>query len=172
MPHFPLCFFKVTWAPIQGTEEPRCALRQLKLKPSTHQNNNRAPVRQVRCSRVPRVTITGSKTKICIRNSFSRKHACPRRARQPPCSASTTTRSRGKELTSAPLPCLPCFCSVSYATLLCLTPVMGCAHMDDHRACRVTSVQTLSTTTKKTENNKCSAVAMWMVTQTVRAARP
>ena len=46
---------------------------------------------------------------------------------------------------------------------LCLTPVMGCAHMDDHRACRVTSVHTLSTMTKKTENNKCSAVAMWMV---------
>ena len=41
---------------------------------------------------------------------------------------------------------------------LCLTPVMGCAHMDDHPACRVTSVQTLSTTTKRTENNKCSAV--------------
>ena len=36
---------------------------------------------------------------------------------------------------------------------LCLTPVMGCAHMDDHRACRVTSVHTLSTTTKRTENN-------------------
>ena len=27
---------------------------------------------------------------------------------------------------------------------LCLTPVMGCAHMDDHRACRVTSVQTVN----------------------------
>ena len=52
---------------------------------------------------------------------------------------------------------------MSCATLLCLTPLMGCAHMDDHRACRVTSVHTLSTTTKKTENNKCSAVAMWMV---------
>ena len=33
--------------------------------------------------------------------------------------------------------------------ILCLTPVMGCAHMDDHRACRVTSVHTLSTTTKE-----------------------
>ena len=32
---------------------------------------------------------------------------------------------------------------------LCLTPAMGCAHMDDHRACRVTSVHTLSTTTKE-----------------------
>ena len=32
---------------------------------------------------------------------------------------------------------------------LCLTPVMGCAHMDDHRACRVTSVHTLSKTTKE-----------------------
>ena len=42
---------------------------------------------------------------------------------------------------------------------LCLTPVIGCAHMDDHRACRVTSVHTLSATTKRTENNKCSAVA-------------
>ena len=41
---------------------------------------------------------------------------------------------------------------------LCLTPVMGCANMDDHRACRVTSVHTLTTTTKRTENNKCSAV--------------
>ena len=37
---------------------------------------------------------------------------------------------------------------------LCLTPVMGCAHMDDHRACRVTSVHMLSTTTKMTESNK------------------
>ena len=36
---------------------------------------------------------------------------------------------------------------------------MGCAHMDDHRACRVTSVHTLSTTTKRTEKNKCTAVA-------------
>ena len=32
---------------------------------------------------------------------------------------------------------------------LCLTPAMGCAHTDDHRACRVTSVHTLSTTTKE-----------------------
>ena len=32
---------------------------------------------------------------------------------------------------------------------LCLTPAMGCAHMDDHRACRVTPVHTLSTTTKE-----------------------
>ena len=42
---------------------------------------------------------------------------------------------------------------------LCLTPATGCAHMDDHRACRVTSVHTLSTSTERTENNKCSAVA-------------
>ena len=32
---------------------------------------------------------------------------------------------------------------------LCLTPAVGCAHMDDHRACRVTSVHTLSMTTKE-----------------------
>ena len=37
--------------------------------------------------------------------------------RQPPCSASTTARSRGKGLNSAPPPCLPCFCSVSCATI-------------------------------------------------------
>ena len=48
--------------------------------------------------------------------------------RQPPCSASTTTRSRGKELNGAPLPCLPCFCSVSCAQgmTFCLT-LKGCA---------------------------------------------
>ena len=60
----------------------------------------------------------------------------------------------------------PCRCqcfAVFLCDTLCLTPVMGCAHMDDHRACRVTSVHTLSTTTKRTENNKWSAVAMWMV---------
>ena len=38
-----------------------------------------------------------------IRNSRSRST----QDRQPPCSASTTTRSRGKELNNAPLPCLP-----------------------------------------------------------------
>ena len=43
-----------------------------------------------------------------IRNSLSRSTE----DRQPPCSASTTTRSRRKELNGAPLPCLPCFCCV------------------------------------------------------------
>ena len=37
--------------------------------------------------------------------------------KQPPCSASTTTRSKGKELSGAPLPCLQCFSSVSCATV-------------------------------------------------------
>ena len=46
---------------------------------------------------------------------------------------------------------------------LCLTPAMGCAHMDDHRACRVTSVHTLQRRLKKTESNMCSAVAMCLV---------
>ena len=45
--------------------------------------------------------------------------------------------------------CLPCYCSCVLRDYLCLTPAMDCAHMDDHRACRVTSVNTLSTTTKK-----------------------
>ena len=36
--------------------------------------------------------------------------------------------------------------AVSCATILCLTPAMGCAHIDDHRACRVMSVHTLPTT--------------------------
>ena len=48
-----------------------------------------------------------------IRNSRSRSTE----DRQPPCSASTTARSRGKGLNSAPPPCLPCFCSVSCATI-------------------------------------------------------
>ena len=46
-----------------------------------------------------------------IRNSRSRSTE----DRQPPCSASTTTRNKEKELNGAPLPCLPCFCSVSCA---------------------------------------------------------
>ena len=52
---------------------------------------------------------------------------------------------------------------------LCLTPVMGCAHMDHHRACRVTSVQT---TTERTEN-KCSASVAcgWCVAQTLLLTR-
>ena len=59
-----------------------------------------------------------------IRNSRSRSTA----DRQPPCSASTTTRSRGNELNGAPLPCLPCFCSVSCAQgmTFCST-LKGCA---------------------------------------------
>ena len=44
-----------------------------------------------------------------IRNSRSRSTE----DRRPPCSASTTARIRRKELNGAPLPCLPCFCSVS-----------------------------------------------------------
>ena len=73
---------------------------------------------------------------------------------------STTTRSRGKRIQqrSATMFAVNLLC-VLRAHFRCLTPVMGCAHMDDHRACRVTSVHTLSTTTKRTENNKCSAVA-------------
>ena len=52
---------------------------------------------------------------------------------------------------------------------LCLTPVIGCAHMDHHRACRVTSVQT---TTERTEN-KCSASVAcgWCVAQTLLLTR-
>ena len=46
-----------------------------------------------------------------IRNSRSRSTE----DRRPPCSASTTARIRRKELNGAPLPCLPCFCSVSCA---------------------------------------------------------
>ena len=46
---------------------------------------------------------------------------------------------------------------------LCLTPAMGCAHMDDHRHVVLRLYITLSTTTKETESNKCSAVALWMV---------
>ena len=38
--------------------------------------------------------------------------------------------------------CLPCFCCV-------LRDYLGCAHVDDHRACRVASAHTLSTTTKE-----------------------
>ena len=40
-----------------------------------------------------------------------------------------------------------------------LTPVMGCAHMDDHRACHVTSAHTLSTTTK--EDWKTTSAVLW-----------
>ena len=63
--------------------------------------------------------------------------------RQPPCSASTTTRSRGKELNGAPLPCLPCFCSVSCAQgmTFCLT-LKGCASHRCH--CAKSNVQCTS----------------------------
>ena len=52
---------------------------------------------------------------------------------------------------------------------LCLTPEMGCAHMDDHRACRVTSVHTLSTTTK--EDWKQMLACGWCVAQTLLLTR-
>ena len=66
-----------------------------------------------------------------IRNSRSRSTE----DRQPPCSASTTTRSRRKELNGAPLPCLPCFCSVSCAQgmTFCST-LKGCASHRCHCA--------------------------------------
>ena len=74
-----------------------------------------------------------------IRNSRSRSTE----DRQPPCSASTTTRSRGKELNGAPLPCLPCFCSVSCAQgmTFCST-LMGCASHGFH--CAKSNVQCTS----------------------------
>ena len=93
-----------------------------------------------------------------IRNSRSRSTE----DRQPPCSASTTTRSRGKELNGAPLPCLPCFCSVSCAQLsFTLEPDNGlCARMDERTCIRVITVDVTSSVQAE---NKCSAVAMWMV---------
>ena len=55
--------------------------------------------------------------------------------RQPPCSASTTTRSKGKELNGAPLPCLPCFCSVSCAqSMTFCSTLKGCASHRCHCA--------------------------------------
>ena len=93
-----------------------------------------------------------------IRNSRSRSTE----DKQPPCSASTTTRSRGKELNGAPLPCLPCFCSVSCAQLsFMLEPDDGlCARMDERTCMRVITVDVTSSVQAE---KKCSAVAMWMV---------
>ena len=90
-----------------------------------------------------------------IRNSRSRSTE----DKQPPCSASTTTRSRGKELIGAPL---PCFCSVSCARLsFTLEPDNGlCAHMDERTCIRVVTVDVTSSVQA---SNKCSAVAMWIV---------
>ena len=87
-----------------------------------------------------------------IRNSRSRSTE----DRQPPCSASTTTRSRGKELNGAPLPCLPCFCSVSCAQgmTFCST-LKGCASHRCH--CAKSNVQ-------------CTSMACgWCVAQTQTA---
>ena len=93
-----------------------------------------------------------------IRNSRSRSTE----DRRPPCSASTTARIRGKGLNGAPLPCLPCFCSVSCAQLsFTLEPDDGlCAHMDERTCIRVITVDVTSSVQAE---NKCSAVAMWMV---------
>ena len=92
-----------------------------------------------------------------IRNSRSRSTE----DRQPPCSASTTPRSRGKELNGAPLPCLPSFCSVSCAQLsYTLEPDNGlCARMDE-RTC--IGIITVDVTSSVQAENKCNAVAMWM----------
>ena len=89
--------------------------------------------------------------------------------RQPPCSASTTTRSRGKELNGAPLPCLLCFCSVSCAQLLyTLEPDNGlCARMDDRTCIRVITVDVTSSVQAE---NMCHAsmACGWCVAQTKR----
>ena len=96
------------------------------------------------------------------RSRFATHGRDRQRTGQPPCSASTTTRSRGKELNGAPLPCLPCFCSVSCAQLsFTLEPDNGlCAHMDERTCIRVITVDVTSSVQAE---NKCSAVAMWMV---------
>ena len=104
-----------------------------------------------------------------IRNSRSRSTE----DKQPPCSASTTTRSRGKELNGAPLPCLPCFCSVSCAQLsFTLEPDNGpCAHMDERTCIRVITVDVTSGVQAE---NKCSAsmACGWCVAQTSCPPRP
>ena len=88
-----------------------------------------------------------------IRNSRSRSTE----DRQPPCSASTTTRSRGKELNGAPQPCLQCFCSVSCAQgmTFCST-LKGCASHGCHCAERNVQCTSMacgwSGTNKKTRN--------------------
>ena len=58
--------------------------------------------------------------------------------------------------------CLPCFCSVSCAQLsFTLEPDNGlCAHVDERTCIRVITVYVTSSVQAE---NKCSAVAMWMV---------
>ena len=70
---------------------------------------------------------------------------------------STATRSRGKELNSAPLPCLPGFFSVSKRALsFTLEPDNGlCARMDEQTCIQVITVDV--TFSEQDENNKCSA---------------
>ena len=74
-----------------------------------------------------------------VRNSRSRSTE----DKQPPCSASTTTRNRGKEFNSAPLPCLQCFCTVScvQGMTFCST-LKGCASHRCH--CAKSNVQCTS----------------------------
>ena len=88
-----------------------------------------------------------------IRNSRSRSTE----DRQPPCSASTTTRILGKELNGLLL-CLPCFCSVSCAQgmTFCST-LKGCASHRCH--CAKSNVQ-------------CTSMACgWCVAQTLLLTR-
>ena len=72
-------------------------------------------------------------------------------------------RNKEQRKSSAPPPCLPCFCSVSCAQLsFTLEPDNGlCARMDERTCIRVITVDVTSSV--QAENNKCSAVAMWMV---------
>ena len=82
-----------------------------------------------------------------IRNSRSRSTE----DRQPPCSASTTTRSRGKEINGAPLPCLPCFCSVS-----CAQGVTFCSTPNGYRChCAKSNVQCTSMACGRCGSNIC-----------------
>ena len=54
---------------------------------------------------------------------------------------------------------------------LCLTPAMGCAHMGDLVHVVLRLYTRCQQRLKKTESNKCSAVAMWMLAKTTSTWR-
>ena len=63
---------------------------------------------------------------------------------------------RGKELNGAPATILAVFLLCVQRDYLCLTPAMGCAHMDDHHACRVTTIPMIGTAWNGTSGSPTS----------------
>ena len=84
-----------------------------------------------------------------VRSRFATHGRDQQRTGNPPCSASHLNKEQRKRTQRRSATMFAVFLLCVLRDNLCLTPAMGCAHMDDHRACRVTSVHTLSTTTKE-----------------------